>query len=420
MKKIKIYKLNSGPKVVLYQDTSRHCALASLFVMFGGKNKEVIVNNKCYSICDGMAHFIEHLLIENSKYGNALVMFNKKNTNMNGYTSRDVTEYFIDSINNFKSDLEKLINIVNNVNFSINDIEETKKAIIKEKMMSKDSNFRDLEKIDCECLFKNIKYPNILGEVADIKTINYDMVKFCYDIFYQIQNQMLIVSGNFKIREIEKIIKDVYSNFDRNKIKYNIPKMIENNSILLKEKCIFKNIHLDYVRLNYKINIKNLSNEERLKLDFYLEYFLSFLFDSASKVYNYLVSSKICLYDIDYSCSKIDDFFVLKIGTATNKHNEFITLINDAIRKKNINRKDFERRKRKSIINIIMREDSLFNTVNPFIENIIKFNCDRIDKVEDIQKQSFADYKQCILNLDFDNMSVTKMLRMEENSDFNE
>ena len=285
--------------------------------------------------------------------------------------------------------------------------------------MSKDSNFRDLEKIDYECLFKNIKYPNILGEVADIKTINYDMVKFCYDIFYQIQNQMLIVSGNFKIREIEKIIKDVYSNFDKKIIEYNIPKIVENNSVLLKEKCIFKNIHLDYVRLNYKINIKNLSNEERLKLDFYLEYFLSFLFDSASKVYNYLVSSKICLYDIDYSCSKIDDFFVLKIGTATNKHNEFITIINDAMRKKNVNRKDFERRKRKSIINIIMREDSLLNTINPFIENIIKFNCDKIDKVEDIQKQIFADYKRSILNLDFSNMSVTKMLQIKNNGDFN-
>ena len=209
------------------------------------------------------------------------------------------------------------------------------------------------------------------------------------------------------------------SKFDKKIIEYNIPKIVENNSVLLKEKCIFKNIHLDYVRLNYKINIKNLSNEERLKLDFYLEYFLSFLFDSASKVYNYLVSSKICLYDIDYSCSKIDDFFVLKIGTYTNNHDKFITIINDAMRKKNVNRKDFERRKRKSIINIIMREDSLLNTINPFIENIIKFNCDKIDKVEDIQKQIFADYKRSILNLDFSNMSVTKMLQIKNNGDFN-
>ena len=419
MKKTKIYKLKNGPKVVLYQDTSKHCTIASLFVMFGGKNKKVIVNNECYSICDGMAHFIEHFLIEHSEYGNSLVMFDKKSTNMNGYTSRNVTEYFIDSIVDFDSDLEKLINIVNNANFSLTDIEETKKAIIKEKMMSKDSKFRDLEKIDYECLFKNINYPNILGEVNDINSINYDMVKFCYDIFYQVQNQMLVVAGNFKIKKIEKLIKALYSKIDRNKINYNIPKIIENNGIIFKEKCIFKNIHIDYVRLNYKISIKDLSDDQKLKLDFYLEYFLSFLFDSSSKVYNDLVASKVCYYDIDYSCSKIDDFFILKIGTSTNKHNEFITLINDAIRKKNINRKDFERRKRKSIINIIMREDSLLNTINPFIENIIKFNCDKMDSVEDIQRQSFNDYKKCILNLDFSNMSVTKMLKMEENSDFN-
>ena len=40
-------------------------------------------------------------------------------------------------------------------------------------------------------------------------------------------------------------------------------------------------------------------------------------------------------------------------------------------------------------------------------------------EVEDIQKQIFADYKRSILNLDFSNMSVTKMLQIKNNGDFN-
>ena len=42
MKKKKIYKLKDGLKLVFYQDKTKHIALASLFVMFGGKNKKVL------------------------------------------------------------------------------------------------------------------------------------------------------------------------------------------------------------------------------------------------------------------------------------------------------------------------------------------------------------------------------------------
>ena len=174
MKKTKIFKMKNGPKVVLYQDTSKHVAFASLYVMFGGDVKKAKIDGKEYKIPNGIAHFIEHLLIEHSKYGNFLLDMEKKNTDCNGFTNKDRTEFYVNSVENFEDDLVKLINVVNNSHFTKKNIEEVRSAIIKEKMMEKDRNFVDLMRLDYSLLFKNIEYPNVLGEVDDIKNISYE------------------------------------------------------------------------------------------------------------------------------------------------------------------------------------------------------------------------------------------------------
>ena len=414
MKKKKIYKLKNGPQIVLYKDTSKHCTIASLFVMFGGKNKKIKIGNKNYKIPDGMAHFLEHLLIEHSIYGNILLEFENKSTKSNGYTTKDTTEYIINSVIDFEEDLVKLIHIVNLPSFNKKDVEETKKAIKKEKMMSKDENFEALEKLDYQTLFSTIEYPNILGEINDIDHIDYSSVKFSYDTFYQKENQILIVAGNFNIGKIEKIIKNTYDSIIKEKKLYQLPRLEEPQKIVYQEKNITRNVHMDYVRINYKIDIKNISDKDRLKLDFYLFYFLSYLFDSSSKTYNRLVKNKTCVYGINYSYQKTEDFFIIKIGTTTNNHNEFIQNVKRVIEKKETNQEDFELRKRQTIIAIILREDSFSATITPFIQNIISYNYYDMDKIEDIENFTFDDYKNWIEFLDFNNYSITKMLREKE------
>ena len=49
----------------------------------------------------------------------------------------------------------------------------------------------DFSKVEYECLFKSIEYPNVLGELEDIKNICFEDIKMCYDTFYQPNNQNL-------------------------------------------------------------------------------------------------------------------------------------------------------------------------------------------------------------------------------------
>lgn len=412
--KISEYMLENGLKLIFCNDNSKHCTIANLFVRFGGQNKKIIINDEVKNIKNGMAHFMEHLLIEHSIYGNALLEFNKKHTYSNGFTNDIKTEYYINSVNKFEDDLVKLLNIVNNSKFTKEDVEATRAAIIKEKMMSEDENFRELYKIGYECLFNELEYPNILGEIEDIENISYEDIKMCYDTFYQPKNQILIISGKFNEAKIKKIVEETYNCINKISLEYKLPIINEENKVKEKEKTINKNVYTDYVNLNYKINIGNLTPFEQIKLGFYIEYFLTNLFDESSKLYNELVEEKVCIYNINYSFEKIENFYIIKIGTYTNNHDVFINKVKNTVESKQIDENDFNIRKKESIIDIILREDSLFSIIKPFFDNILNYNYYELDKIEDIEKQNFEDYKKMINNLDFSEFCITKMIRRND------
>jgi len=415
MKKKKIYKLKNGLKIVFYQDNSKHITLASLFVMFGGRNKSILIDGNNFLIPNGMAHFLEHLLIEHSILGNSLVEFKKRHTFSNGYTSNETTEFLINSVVDFEKDLVDLIKMVNIPNYTKDDIEETKKAIRKERMMKEDEKFASLLELEYNCLFHDIKYPNILGEISDIDSINYENTKMCYDAFYRPSNQVLIISGNFNMKKIKKLIEDTYKEISFNLFQYQLPKLNEKNTVLKKEGFIEKDVHVDYVRLSYKIDVSNIIGKDLVKLDFYMDYFLSYLFDSSSDIYNSLVKDNVCVYNINFFSMKEENYYIVKIGTATNKHDEFIKRIKEAMNKKEVNEEDFEIRRKQSILNLVLREDNLSDTMIPFIDNIIKYGYDDIDTISDMEEQAFDEYKNMIESLDFSNFVIAKMIRKEKN-----
>ena len=415
MKKTKICTLKNGMKVIFYQDTSKHRAVANLFVKFGEKNKQVKLDNSLFEIKDGTAHFLEHLLIEHSIYGNALIEFEKNHARFNGCTNKDVTEFYIDSVCNFEDDLIKLINIVNKPNFKDVHIEETKPAIIKEIMMNKDNKFADLYKLDYECLFKNIKYSNILGDISDIESINFRYIKECYEIFYNVENQILFISGNFNINKIKRILENAYNKNIKKEKNYELIKEVEPNEIVKKEAFIKKDVHIDYIRLTYKVNISHLTNKEQVKLTFYLNYFLSYLFNSSSKLYNDLVKEKICDYNIDYSYGLDDKYMLVTIGTYTNNSDKLIKKIKKTIKNKKLDQEDFELNKKQTIIDLILREDNLDNCIGPFISNVLEYNYYYMDTIKDIENQNFKDYQKIINELDFSNYCITKMVKKDKN-----
>jgi len=414
MKQNKIHTLKNGLKIVIYQDTTKHSAYAELIVNYGAINNKFRLNDKEYHINDGMSHFIEHLLIEHSIYGDSSEYFKNNYVRSNGGTSVKYTSFYIKTVANFLENLEKLIKMVNIPNFTKEDIEITKPPIYEEIRRSKDNNFKSLNEVERKCLFKTIDYTSILGEIEEIKAIDYDSVKMCYDIFYQPNNQILAIAGNINPEEVIELVEKIYNEIDKEKIDYTIPNYKEPNEVVKIYDEIYKDVKENFITIDYKMNISNLSPFERVKMTFYLSYFLSYNFDEASNTYKKLIDDKISVNNIGYSSYFINDSLVISISTYTDKFDEFIELVNNTIKNKNTDIEDFEIRKKRTLISLILREENFMKMIDLFTDNILTFNYYEMDKIEDVENQNYEDFKNMINNLNFNNYCIAKMLKINQ------
>lgn len=410
MKNNYIFELKNGPKLIFYQDTTKHSVSASVIVKYGGIHSNFEVQEKKYFMKDGIAHFLEHLLIEHSIYDNALTMFHNNFVQFNGYTSSNITRFTFSTVHDFDENLIKLIKLVNIPTFTKDDIEQTKPAIIEEIRRSKDNKFRNLDVVTKKCLFHNIKYSNNIGTEEYIQDLKYETIKLCYDVFYQPSNQIITICGNFNIDKVKKVIEDTYLEFSKPLISYRLLPFLEPLSVAQKEDTLSYPIHQNYTQISYKIGNKKFMGYDGVKLSFYLEYFLVYNFGISSDIYKYIIENKISTTDIDINTYYIDEFLIIEIGVYTDKSEEFIQLVKEKMEEKKFDIEDFELRKKKSIISLILREEYPKNMLEPFIENIITFNYEDIDKIEDIEEYTFEDYKKTINCLNFANYCITHLI----------
>ena len=74
-------RLSNGLKVYFFKDKTLKRNFVSYSIKFGsnGFYRKFIYDNKEYTVKPGLAHFLEHTLIEHSKYGNMMHNFSDNN-----------------------------------------------------------------------------------------------------------------------------------------------------------------------------------------------------------------------------------------------------------------------------------------------------------------------------------------------------
>ncbi|MDO5394129.1 MAG: hypothetical protein Q4F33_05965, partial [Mycoplasmatota bacterium] len=77
------------------------------------------------------------------------------------------------------------------------------------------------------------------------------------------------------------------------------------------------------------------------------------------------------------------------------------------------NEEVFEIDKRESIIRLVLRKENLFDTIMPFVSNIVEFNYPYPDEVSDIETFNFNDFVNTIKGLDFSNSTITLIKNKE-------
>ncbi len=403
--------LENGMKIYLYKDSTKHSTFVNFITKYGGFYNDFKIDDKEYNIPNGMAHFIEHLLIETSKYGNLIHVLGEKQMSTNGVTYTDMTQFYFNAVENVEIGIETLIRAINEADFNQEDIEKTKGAIYQEVRMQRDNKFRLLNDVKMKNIFKKIPYINNLGDLNNVMNFSYEQVKLCYDAFYNPNNQIVVVAGNFDVEKVKKIIIDICSKYENNfnsvkLIDYNEPKEVDKKSDIVKMPT-----GKQFVDITYKIDISNLTYKDILKLDFYLGIFNRMNFGTTSSVYQKLFEEKVIVDSINSTYWVLDNYYLLSVGAYTDEDDKFLKEIKKVFSGNFIFDKElFDLYCKQCKMNISIRPDSLSSMILPFIDNIVSFEYEYFDTVNDINDFSLKELEDYMNSFDFSNYTVIKIV----------
>ena len=416
MNKFSIKTLDNGITLLMCNNPKKHIVQMSIITRFGGSDVEFLKNGEKETISSGLAHFIEHYIIEFSKYGNAYKHFTEEQyCDFNGVTDLDSTEFYVQTPHDYLDIFKELLEVVNEPIFEKENIETNKPEIIEEINKKEDDKFTKFHYFVNDCVYKVKKEIPILGTKDDIKSLTLEEVKRAFKAFYRPSNQIITISGNFDEEAVENVINEYYKDYDNDekieKIKYYEPLEINKE---YGEK--FDKVHKEYEYIVYKLDIKELSQEERIKLDYYLGIFLSNNFGDVSELYQKLVDEHVLDFSINASSILEDDILTIKIGTYTNDAKKFAYEVDKTINKRYIDEDYFNVRKNTVLISEVIREDNPHFILKRQLRYYMAFEYEDKFSIELFDKYTYEDALKYLNKLDFNNKCIAILKPEEENT----
>lgn len=202
-------KHDTGLTILLYP----MCNYSTVYATFGTKYGSIDTKFKTQkdsefiTVPEGIAHYLEHKLFENEDC-DAFVKYAKTGANANAYTSFEKTTYLFSCSDNFYDSLEILLDFVQHPYFTEATVQKEQGIIGQEIKMYDDVPTMKLFYNLLDCLYVNhpVKI-DIAGTVESIAKIDADLLYKCYNTFYNLNNMVISVAGNFNVEKTLEIIE---------------------------------------------------------------------------------------------------------------------------------------------------------------------------------------------------------------------
>ena len=408
---IETININNGPTLYLYNDNRRHSVFFEIVTKFGGINKDFISNKKEYHLQDGVAHILEHYVVENNDIGNFLSILGDKQMYTNASTDNYTTRYYFEAVEGYLEGIKTLLKGLYSVHFSDEKLEKLKNPIYQEIRGKMNNKFYHANIKETENLFHSTNFRSVGGTIEEVKNTTVDDIKICYETFYQPSNQVIFIGGNFDKDKIIKLVSDFYNNLNFKKIDFSLIKKEEKDSVVKKSEIVEFPTEQDFVHISYKINMSKFSSRKRLDYDFYLSYFNQMFFGRTSKLYKELVKDKIITGTISTSTTLFDKYLILSIGTYTDYSDIFIDKVTKTINElDSFNEELFDLNINNTIVSLILREENIIHTLFPFIDNVLYYDYPYMDKISDIENMNYNEFVKSMKELDFSNYTITRVV----------
>ena len=407
--------LDNGLTVYLFSDNTKNRTIGRIITLGGGFDNHFIYDGVEYNQVRGVAHFLEHYLIEKSIYGNIVNYFDNEYINTNGETYNMRTSYFISTVHDFEENFIKLLNVVNNPQFDEEKIKEVKNPIIREISRAKDDPDLAFRKYVNEIINNNLKTDVTLGEEEDILNMTIDDIKLFHEAFYQPSNQIIVISGKIDEERIIKIIEDEYKKLNKEHGELIRDDYIEDVSLPGKEGTFIDKDKHETLSLFYKMDVSSFTAKEKFLLDFFVGYLFTNNISEKSGFFSVIKEKELSIYSASYDgyYAADNNIFMMYVGLTTNKFDEAKELLTDKIANLKYDEKSFKIYINNSLIDLINDMENIHNTCSSFTSLLFGIKYEHVVTIDDIKS---IDYKECLElfnKLDLSNYCVIKRIKGE-------
>lgn len=402
-------KLNNGMEVFLYTKDNVHTNYVTFTTKYGSIYNEFVPigENKMKTYPKGIAHFLEHKVFEQEQDPQPMDFFAKSGSICNAYTTFRNTTYLFYATENLKENINYLLDYVQNIYLTKESVEKEKGIITEEIHMYEDRpNEVLIEKARYNALISNPYRDSIIGKVSDIKKITKEDLEVCYNTFYHPSNMFLVVSGSFNPEEIIKSIRENQSNKKFKELeKIKIKKVEEKNEVYKEEETILLPTNIPKIAYNLKIPTKKIELTRR-KLHLYLYILFTTLFDETSTFDETLKKDNIITNTTYVSLLNTGDHILISLINETLKYKELKERLEERLKKLEVTKEDFERKKKVLISNEILAFESVETVNDIIIDNIIYDNVLEDNPIEIIKSLKYEELEKLIKKLDISSRNI--------------
>ena len=202
-----LYKktLPSGLKMVVLPRPGFSKKLCYLVTDYGAIHRDFEMEGKKYSAPAGVAHYLEHKLFD-MPGRDVTAEFSTLGASPNAFTSYDMTAYYFSCTENFRENLQLLLEFVTTPYFTEESVAKEQGIIGQEIDMNIDNPDSRLFDLLMETMYgvHPINTP-ILGTKESIAQITPQVLNDCHKAFYKPDNMFLCVVGDVDPQEVAEL-----------------------------------------------------------------------------------------------------------------------------------------------------------------------------------------------------------------------
>ncbi len=329
--KDRIIKHKSGCTICLYPMPKYSSAYAVFGTRYGSVDTTFRTKNDSdyITVPEGIAHYLEHKLFENDEC-DAFELYSKTGASANAFTSFDCTAYLFSCTQKFSDNLRILLSFVQEPYFTDENVEKERGIITQEiKMYLDDPGTRVMYNCLDAVYHNNPVRIDIAGTVESIQEIDKDLLYRCYNTFYNLNNMVLSIAGNFDPDEALAICDELLKPSEDQKLDVIVPEEpyeVKEKKVVQKLPCA-----MPLFQIGFKMTLPSEQYKQYIAYNIMLEAALG----STSEFYNKLYSEGIINDSFSVGVFNGRGFF-LPIATGIVREPEKVTelIINELKRLK--------------------------------------------------------------------------------------